>query len=143
MRGSLFGAPPITNRPQTRLRVASCRSMTLNAGMTQTLPIPGRQRRIGLAAGIPLGAAGITAAAFGFTNNEDRWVVIGAALAVLAGMAFCTMILVDTAARFLQPAADAYSLGCQVGYDRGYIEGRHVGRPNLVPNLEGRRIRTG
>ena len=35
--------------------------------------------------------------------------------------------------RVTKPADDAYSLGFQIGYDRGYLEGRASARPVVVP----------
>lgn len=88
-------------------------------------------------------AAGVGSTALGFSKRCPGLIIAGATLAVLASMIYCTRLLVDTVARYLQPAEDAYKHGNQVGYDRGWIEGRNAGRPQVVTDLDRFRNRSG
>ena len=55
-------------------------------------------------------------------------------MAVVVGVAsFYQLITRQRIARMNRPADEAYELGFQMGYDRGFIEGRKTVRPVVVP----------
>ena len=65
--------------------------------------------------------------------TRDRLFFIGIAAVVLGAVGVCGSLVVRRVDAVNRPADVAYELGFQMGYDRGWIEGRRVGGPAVVP----------
>lgn len=57
----------------------------------------------------------------------------GLVLIVLGVLVVVWFMLTRQFRAVTQPAKDAYELGFQIGFDRGYLEGRATSRPVVVP----------
>jgi hypothetical protein len=88
-------------------------------------------RRIAVGVGIVAVTAGAAGVAISFATVSK----LGAATLLLVfgvyilGWSGLTMVF----HKVTKPADDAYHLGHQIGYDRGYMEGRASARPVVVP----------
>jgi hypothetical protein len=76
-------------------------------------------------------AAGATIAATMFGSGIE---VYGLSLALIGSLGLASAALSRQVRESARDAIAAYDLGQQLGYDKGYMEGRRVARPVVVPH---------